>query len=248
MFYYRNCRPSSHSLKKCIVFGENNKLAKIFTNVEKSSMFNTAIRVLNYAQGVIPMESKHIAKKKVAVLAVAGILLAAITGGLAWFLYWKSLPPQQFACWPPVTVQEDRVRTLAKEESKPVSSSDPFSTISLTVDEVKRNKDGSGFLTYTLTNTADPNDPAYREESGYYGGEGPWLDYRYHGQYYQIYPRTDHLTLYAPSVNSLVPGETYTDTILFDEKTLAATGTYRFEVKYVGEVSFLLMDDGEVVF
>lgn len=187
-------------------------------------------------------------KRKAAVLVVGGTLLVAVIGGIAWFLYWNSLPPQQFACWPPVTVDEDRSRTLVDEVSKPYSSTDPHSTISLTVDEVKTNKDGSGFLTYTLTNTADPNDPEYQEESGYYGGEGPWLDYRYHGQYYQIYPRADSMTLYAPSVNMLAPGETRTNTLLFEEKTLAATGFYRFEVQYVGEVSFLLMDDGEVVF
>lgn len=188
------------------------------------------------------------AKKKVAVLVVGGTLLVAVIGGIAWFLYWNSLPPQQFAHWPSVTVDEDRSRTLVDEVSKPYSSTDPHSTISLTVDEVKKNKDGSGFLTYTLTNTADPNDPTYREESGKYGGSGPWLDYQYQGQYYQIYPRADSMTLYAPSPNSLAPGETYTDTLLFEEKTLAATGFYRFEVQYVGEVSFLLMDDGEVVF
>ena len=194
------------------------------------------------------MEEKSMVKRKAAVLVVGGTLLVAVIGGIAWFLYWNSLPPQQFACWPPVTVDEDRSRTLVDEVSKPYSSTDPHSTISLTVDEVKKNKDGSGFLTYTLTNTADPNDPEYQEESGYYGGEGPWLDYRYHGQYYQIYPRADSMTLYAPSVNMLAPGETFTDTLLFEEKTLAATGFYRFEVQYVGEVSFLLMDDGEVVF
>lgn len=188
------------------------------------------------------------AKKKVAVLVVGGILLVAAIGGVARFLHWNSLPPQQFAHWPSVTVDEDRSRTLVDEVSKPYSSTDPHSTISLTVDEVKKNKDGSGFLTYTLTNTADPNDPTYREESGKYGGSGPWLDYQYQGQYYQIYPRADSMTLYAPSPNSLAPGETYTDTLLFEEKTLAATGFYRFEVQYVGEVSFLLMDDGEVVF
>ena len=187
-------------------------------------------------------------KRKAAVLVVGGTLLVAVIGGIAWFLHWNSLPPQQFACWPPVTVDEDRSRTLVDEVSKPYSSTDPHSTISLTVDEVKTNKDGSGFLTYTLTNTADPNDPEYQEESGKYGGSGPWLDYQYQGQYYQIYPRADSMTLYAPSPNSLAPGETYTDTLLFEEKTLAATGFYRFEVQYVGEVSFLLMDDGEVVF
>ena len=98
-------------------------------------------------------------KRKAAVLVVGGTLLVAVIGGIAWFLYWNSLPPQQFACWPPVTVDEDRSRTLVDEVSKPYSSTDPHSTISLTVDEVKTNKDGSGFLTYTLTNTADPNDP-----------------------------------------------------------------------------------------
>ena len=102
-------------------------------------------------------------KRKAAVLVVGGTLLVAVIGGIAWFLYWNSLPPQQFACWPPVTVDEDRSRTLVDEVSKPYSSTDPHSTISLTVDEVKKNKDGSGFLTYTLTNTADPNDPTYRE-------------------------------------------------------------------------------------
>lgn len=203
---------------------------------------------LGKAKGMVFMEEKSMAKKKVAVLVVGGILLVAAIGGVAWFLHWNSLPPQQFACWPPVTVDEDRSRTLVDEVSKPYSSTDPHSTISLTVDEVKKNKDGSGFLTYTLTNTADPNDPTYREESGKYGGSGPWLDYQYQGQYYQIYPRADSMTLYAPSPNSLAPGETYTDTLLFEEKTLAATGFYRFEVQYVGEVSFLLMDDGEVVF
>ena len=169
-------------------------------------------------------------KRKAAVLVVGGTLLVAVIGGVAWFLHWNSLPPQQFAHWPSVTVDEDRSRTLVDEVSKPYSSTDPHSTISLTVDEVKKNKDGSGFLTYTLTNTADPNDPTYREESGKYGGSGPWLDYQYQGQYYQIYPRADSMTLYAPSPNSLAPGETYTDTLLFEEKTLAATGFYRFEV------------------
>lgn len=185
---------------------------------------------LGKAKGMVFMEEKSMVKRKAAVLVVGGILLVAVIGGIAWFLYWNSLPPQQFACWPPVTVDEDRSRTLVDEVSKPYSSTDPHSTISLTVDEVKTNKDGSGFLTYTLTNTADPNDPEYQEESGYYGGEGPWLDYRYHGQYYQIYPRADSMTLYAPSVNMLAPGETFTDTLLFEEKTLAATGFYRFEV------------------
>ena len=100
----------------------------------------------------------------------------AVIGGVAWFLHWNSLPPQQFACWPPVTVDEDRSRTLVDEVSKPYSSTDPHSTISLTVDEAKKNKDGSGFLTYTLTNTADPNDPEYQEESGKYGRGGPcWI-------------------------------------------------------------------------
>ena len=203
---------------------------------------------LGKAKGVVFMEEKSMVKRKAAVLVVGGTLLVAVIGGIAWFLYWNSLPPQQFACWPPVTVDEDRSRTLVDEVSKPYSSTDPHSTISLTVDEVKTNKDGSGFLTYTLTNTADPNDPTYREESGKYGGSGPWLDYQYQGQYYQIYPRADSMTLYAPSPNSLAPGEIYTDTLLFEEKTLAATGFYRFKVQYVGEVSFLLMDDGEVVF
>ena len=91
------------------------------------------------------MEEKSMAKKKVAVLVVGGILLVAAIGGVAWFLYWNSLPPQQFAHWPSVTVDEDRSRTLVDEVSKPYSSTDPHSTISLTVDEVKTNKDGSGF-------------------------------------------------------------------------------------------------------
>ena len=60
-------------------------------------------------------------------------------------------------------------------------------------------------------------------------------------------PRGFHDSV-CPISEQFAPGETYTDTLLFEEKTLAATGFYRFEVQYVGEVSFLLMDDGEVVF
>ncbi len=33
-------------------------------------------------------------KRKAAVLVVGGTLLVAVIGGIAWFLYWNSLPPQ----------------------------------------------------------------------------------------------------------------------------------------------------------
>ena len=65
-------------------------------------------------------------KRKAAVFVVGGILLVAVIGGVAWFLHWNSLPPQQFAHWPSVTVDEDRSRPLVDEVSKPYSLQTPI--------------------------------------------------------------------------------------------------------------------------
>ena len=73
-----------------------------------------------------------LSRKRKGLLIVLVLLLLLGVGALCGYMYWASLPPQQFAYWP------EEESTGAVREG-----------VSLCIDEAGRNQDGSGYIKYT---------------------------------------------------------------------------------------------------
>lgn len=182
---------------------------------------------------VAPVAVKISGKTKaiVAILAAVVLLSACAIGG---FLYWKSLPPQQFENWP-----------------QTYSSSVAHEGATLYVDEIGRNENGSGYIKYTLGNY-QWDDEYGKAETVYYGPDDPWVEYEYDSDigksFYQIYPPVDRVeSLVAFGAYSLEPGEEIQLVEILPENTLPISGVYRFCVEKAGSVTFVVMDDGTAV-
>ena len=76
-----------------------------------------------------------LSRKRKGLFVVLVLLLLLGVGALCGYMYWASLPPQQFAYWP------EEESTGAVREG-----------VSLCIDEAGRNQDGSGYIKYTLAN------------------------------------------------------------------------------------------------
>ncbi len=132
---------------------------------------------------------KRKASKKTAIFCVVLTAVLLVSGGVGRYLYWNSLPSQQFAFFPSFTAEPSRPGGLV-----------------LDVLEVNRNEDGSGSLKYQLKNNWDTDDPFAHTLS--YGDAGPWIDYYYQNEWYQVYPRADQDFELAPfPSNPVEPGK-----------------------------------------
>ena len=174
-----------------------------------------------------------ISRKTKILTVIVAILLFLGAGGLCGYLYWRSLPPQQFDYWPNTD-----------------SSGSIPEGVSLYVDEIDRNQDGSGYIKYTLGNYSW-SDEYGEAEVAYYGPSDPWVEYQYYGKFgdtfYQVYPSLDSLTqLVAFSASALEPGEEIQLVEILPENTLPVSGVYRFCVERAGSVEFIVMDDGTI--
>ncbi|CCX36858.1 unknown [Clostridium sp. CAG:1013] len=171
---------------------------------------------------------KRKASKKTAIFCVVLTAVLLVSGGVGGYLYWNSLPSQQFAFFPSFTAEPSRPGGLV-----------------LDVLEVNRNEDGSGSLKYQLKNNWDTDDPFAHTLS--YGDAGPWIDYYYQNEWYQVYPRADlEAQNGTGSDHHLEPEEEMVFTMDFSEKSLAVPGRYRLRVDNVGKSEFLVMDDGKI--
>ena len=172
------------------------------------------------------MKGKAANKTAIFCAALAAVLL--VSGGVGGYLYWRSLPSQQFAYFPSFTAESPRPGGLLMD-----------------VLEIDRDKDGSGSLTYQLKNNWDTDDPFALTLA--YGDAGPWIDYYYQNEWYQVYPPADQEAPDRTDADHLMePEEKMVFTIDFPEKVLAVPGRYRLRVDNVGKGEFLVMDDGEI--
>ncbi len=175
---------------------------------------------------VIPLKRKIPKKTAIFCVVLAAVLL--VSGGVGGYLYWRSLPSQQFEFFPSFTAESPHPGGLLLDTL-----------------EVNRNEDGSGSLKYQLKNNWDADDPFALTLS--YGDAGPWIDYYYQNEWYQVCPRADLETQNkTDSEYDLEPEEEMVFTIDFPEKALAVPGRYRLRVDNVGESEFLVMDDGKI--
>ncbi|CCX36859.1 unknown [Clostridium sp. CAG:1013] len=171
---------------------------------------------------------KKKASKKTAIFCVL-LALILVAGGMGGYFYWRSLPSQQFEFFPP---------------PRPAEEPDSGGLI-LTIVDIGRNRDGSGFVEYEMENPLDGDDPS--SDVMYYGDDGPWIDYYYQGDFYQVYPRADQDFELAPfPSNPVEPGKGIVLTELLSEKTLAVPGRYRLRVDQVGCVEFRVTGDGKI--
>lgn len=173
-------------------------------------------------------------RKRKGLLIVLVLLLLLGVGALCGYMYWASLPPQQFAYWP------EEESTGAVREG-----------VSLCIDEAGRNQDGSGYIKYILANFSW-SDEYGEAEVAYYGPADPWIEYQYEGEFgdsfYQVYPRADSLTqLIVSSASPLEPGEKIQLVEILPKDTLPVAGVYRFCVERAGTVDFVVMNNGDVV-
>ena len=182
---------------------------------------------------VVPVAVQISGKTKAIMAILAAVVLLSVCG-IGGFLYWNSLPPQQFENWP---------RTY--------SSSVALEGATLYVDEIGRNENGSGYIKYTLGNY-QRDDEYGKAETVYYGPDEPWVEYEYDSDigksFYQIYPPVDRVkTMDAKGASSLEPGEEIQLVEILPENTLPISGVYRFCVEKAGSVTFVVMDDGTAV-
>lgn len=176
---------------------------------------------------VIPLKRKIPKKTAIFCVVLAAVLL--VSGGVGGYLYWRSLPSQQFEFFPP-----------------PRSAQEPDSGgLILTIVDIGRNRDGSGFVKYQMENPLDGDDPA--SDVLYYGACGPWIDYYYQGAFYQVYPRADQVfQLSVYTSNPVEPGKETVLTELLPEKALAVPGRYRLRVDNVGCAEFRVTGNGKI--
>ena len=171
---------------------------------------------------------KRKVSKKAAIFCVL-LALILVAGGVGGYLYWRSLPSQQFVFFPP---------------PRPAEEPDSGGLV-LTIVDIGRNRDGSGFVEYQLENPLDGDNPA--SDVMYYGADGPWIDYYYQGAFYQVYPRADEDFEGAAYVsNPVESGKKIVLTELLPKKALAVPGRYRLRVDQVGCVEFRMTGGGAI--
>ena len=102
-----------------------------------------------------PIDKKPFPKKAAAFAAVLVLLGGCITGC---YLRSLTLPENQFYWW-----------------VSGVDNSERLGDMLLQIEEVQRNKDGSGSITYTVVNEQQERQPV--------GPDGPYVDYWYKDQY-----------------------------------------------------------------
>lgn len=172
-------------------------------------------------RGSIAVNMALLKQKRVILVALIVTIILCIAG--AWgCIWWLNQPKQQFYYW------------------EVESSADPKDNgISLFVDSIARNKDGSGSLAYTIKNEAN--------ESKYWGPNDPWVDYENKGTWHRVYPEKSIETLKMSQANVLNGKDSESKTIVFPANTFKLPGRYRFCIDGAGSVDFLVKDNGKVV-
>lgn len=165
-----------------------------------------------------PIDKKPFPKKAAAFAAVLVLLGGCIAGC---YLRSLTLPENQFYWW-----------------VSGVDNSERLGDMLLQIEEVQRNKDGSGSITYTVVNEQQERQPV--------GPNGPYVDYWYKDQYNRVYPISVQPAV-GRSGDWLEPQESGTWTEELPKKALALPGTYRFYKENSTEAEFVVLENGEVV-
>ena len=165
-----------------------------------------------------PVKKKRPFPKKAAAFAAVLVLFTGcVFGGYRWS---RTLPEVAFAYW------------WAVEPEIPEPNG-----VTLVVDEIKRNRDGSGSIRYTLANETG--------EGLYWIPTEPMIDYFYEGAYHTVYPSTIR-TLVAHYPESLPPGESVSFEEELEPKILALPGDYRLRIDSVGMAEFEVTKKGDI--
>ena len=155
-------------------------------------------------------KKRRFSKKAAAFAAVLVLFTGCVFGGYRWS---RTLPENQFYWW-----------------VSGVDNSERLGDMLLQIEEVQRNKDGSGSITYTVVNEQQERQPV--------GPDGPYVDYWYKDQYNRVYPLSVEPAV-GRSGDWLEPQESGTWTEELPKKALALPGTYRFYKENSTEAEFV---------
>ena len=111
--------------------------------------------------------------------------------------------------------------------------------VTLVLEEVRREPDGSGSIQYTLENRTD--------EELYWVDVDPAIDYLEQGESHRVYPLPVH-TMEGPPAPSLPAGESVSFTLELEPCVLALPGTYSLYVDSIGRAEFEVTQKGEPCF